>query len=414
MKLEEQIKNSLSNHEEAYNPTAWEAMKAKLDAKYPVAPKSGNGKWWIAAGITAIAITSLLIWNNSTTKNTEIATQTQKDSTEDLERKESNTKNNPQSTSAGNSEVKRDSFNLKNTPLPSSATSNKPTSPETNTVNSEIQHQNDATLENSISSEPTPQININTPLIYTIDEEFKLSINKLCVGSNVINNIDSRPMILLDENKNNIATINGNKSKTIEISTAGMVHIGYYFNGMYKNKKSIIVQNAREIEVQQIDEDIKYENGLPIMRFTSDEELTWSANGQITTGKEATFHFFKQGNQNIELTQKNEQCLTKKTIAVNVEKYNLLAPDAFNPNGFNKTWIPYALIQRNIDFKMVIIDISNGEIVYETTDVNQPWDGTDIRTGRISKEPIQYAWKVQITNPQKGESTNYQGKVRKL
>lgn len=422
MKFEEQIKQSLNNHEEAYNPAAWDAMKAKLDAKYPVAPKGGNGKWWIAAGIATVAITSLLIWNNSTTSTNQIAKQNQENISEDSGRMDSNAKNNPQSTSTNdlmvqseetNSEIAFNNSIQRTVEIKSNLSVKSLDVGEGKKIEDSKLNDYSENTEDPMNFKPVIEQDGGPTKCYAATV-FSPSANNLCFGKNLIENIDKRKMYILDANKKTITTIDGEKSKMVEFTKAGAIHFGYYHQEVLTTFKSIEIEEAPEISVQRIDEDIKYQDGLPVVSFVSDDNITWSANGQSFKGKEATFHFFNQGNETIELTQKYGQCSTSKSISVEVEKYNLQAPEAFKIDGFNKTWIPHALTERNVEFKLQIIDMSNGGIVYQTIDANLPWNGVDIRTGRVADEPIKYAWRVQIMNPKKGEPSIYQGTVRKL
>ena len=57
--IDQLIKESLQQHEMPYNEAAWTSMQAKLDAKAPAsAPRSGNWKYYGAAGIAALTVAS--------------------------------------------------------------------------------------------------------------------------------------------------------------------------------------------------------------------------------------------------------------------------------------------------------------------------------------------------------------------
>ncbi|MGB0915095.1 MAG: hypothetical protein ACPGVI_03440 [Crocinitomicaceae bacterium] len=100
--IEQNIKQSLEQHEMPYNSAAWTAMSAKLDAKMPVSPKS-NFKYYIAASaIVVVAIASYFAFND-------FNSETQKDSNQTaqvIENNESNeaSKNSTQSNQPTNSD----------------------------------------------------------------------------------------------------------------------------------------------------------------------------------------------------------------------------------------------------------------------------------------------------------------------
>ena len=75
--------------------------------------------------------------------------------------------------------------------------------------------------------------------------------------------------------------------------------------------------------------------------------------------------------------------------------------------------MPYALTQRDVNFRMVILDGIDGGMVYETTDASLPWDGTDMRSGTRSSDAKAYVWKVVIYNPESNEPNEYRGTVIK-
>ena len=120
---------------------------------------------------------------------------------------------------------------------------------------------------------------------------------------------------------------------------------------------------------------------------------------------------------NVGLMQEHGCTGTKEESIYVSDDYNLLAVNAFEPLSQDlrkRTFLPYALTQRNTPFKMIILDPSDGGIVFETSDVQLPWDGTDKRTGKMADTNKAYVWKVNLTKPEPGEKMDYMGTVVRM
>jgi hypothetical protein len=63
---------------------------------------------------------------------------------------------------------------------------------------------------------------------------------------------------------------------------------------------------------------------------------------------------------------------------------------------------------------MIIIDPSNGSVIFETTSASQAWKGINQNTGELVKENTSFVWKVVLQKPEKGESPEYMGTVVRL
>ena len=76
--------------------------------------------------------------------------------------------------------------------------------------------------------------------------------------------------------------------------------------------------------------------------------------------------------------------------------------------------MPYALLIRNTPFSMIIIDPSDGGIVFSSNDASNAWDGNDKRNGKMVAPNKAYIWKVNITNPEQKEKQEYKGTIVRL
>lgn len=158
-------------------------------------------------------------------------------------------------------------------------------------------------------------------------------------------------------------------------------------------------------------------NLIPTISFinlTEDaENFAWDIKGiKTSTDTQIDYTFRKKGTYIVELSAGNEFGCTstiQKPIEVKAD-YNLLAPTAFTPNGDNKNdyFIPEALRIMDVEFTMVIYDKA-GTMMYQTNEVNLPWDGTNVNDNSQAEDGA-YIWKVQFKNAN-GELEMYEGQV---
>ena len=172
-----------------------------------------------------------------------------------------------------------------------------------------------------------------------------------------------------------------------------------------------------------VEDHLNYENGLPQLNAHaySDGHNTWYVNEKAVSSNqnETSFNLFSKGNYNISLkTQDEKGCTAVSNVAFNVEDdYNLLAVNAFTPSSIdtrNRFFIPFALTQRDTPFTMIVIDPADGAILFETSNADMPWDGTDRNTGKMVDENKSYVWKVILEHPESNEKPEYLGTVVRL
>jgi len=153
---------------------------------------------------------------------------------------------------------------------------------------------------------------------------------------------------------------------------------------------------------------------------TEGKDLTamWNfGDNSFSTDEVGTHVYKKKGTYTASLTVTgNNGCQAKISDKVNIaEDYNLLAPNAFSPNGDggNDNFIPKALLAMpDCNFKMTIYD-RTGKQVYQTSRIDAPWDGNDATTGaRYTTETV-FVWKVQLMLPGKPKE-EYMGHVTLL
>jgi hypothetical protein len=112
------------------------------------------------------------------------------------------------------------------------------------------------------------------------------------------------------------------------------------------------------------------------IKLTTQPNLTynWNVDGYNTTEQDATLTINRIGTFQIELEITNEYGCTsidKRTIIANsCEEWTYYAPNAFVPDGTNKTWIP---VGENITIDMIRIFTREGQVIFEGV---TEWDGT--------------------------------------
>lgn len=86
------------------------------------------------------------------------------------------------------------------------------------------------------------------------------------------------------------------------------------------------------------------------------------------------------------------------------DNFNLYAPDGINLSAteyHSRTFMPRALEVMNVPFKMMIYD-RNSKLLYETSNVNQPWTGIDVSTNQVVPTGG-YVWVVKLKKDGKEE-----------
>ncbi len=422
-KFEKQIKDALNNYEAPYDASHWTSLNKKLGQ-----PKSTLYKWiGGTAAILAIAVLGYYVADNyQSTNKTPIATHTNKDELTTIQQNDEIIEINQIVSDANHSESITPHSDI-----------NSETNNNSNPAQSNIQNQqninnqmiNDNDDLNHFNNENTsikPSSNINYPS--TSDE----SINPEQAKAEVV--IDGFAKCL---NESFEIRPSVPKQKAIyqwdlgdgTIVNANFVNHTYSKAGNYKItltlkdiKTQEVVKKSEPVEVTVYDQPqanftYEFSNGvMPFVVFKNNTDVpttSWEIVG-VTSANTQNFEYsFKhKGDYVVKLTTVNENgCSSTTTQVISIEKdYNLLAPNAFSPNGdnLNDFFIPKALPLLNQPFTMLIYN-RQGNLIYETNDANKPWDGINFRDGVPASDGV-YVWIVQLKND-KGEIETYQGQI---
>jgi hypothetical protein len=249
-----------------------------------------------------------------------------------------------------------------------------------------------------------------------------LSFN--CVGDQtMISNSNSIELVILSPS-NITYTIPAESELPLSIDEKGYYRIGTM------TSKGVFSENAKQLvnESPALDfaiEELNYLNGIPTLPLSvKSSETTYSlyVNDQFiqtNTKKELDVYVFEKGSNKIMICSSNDlACKTTITKTISVENdYNLLAVNAFDPfsnDNRKSTFMPFALLKRETPFTLIIIDPSDGGIVFSSSDASNAWDGNDKRNGKMVAPNKAYIWKVTIANPEQKEKQEYKGTIVRL
>lgn len=413
--FENNIKESLNGFEVPYDAAAWSAMSKRLDQTMPTAGGS-NLKWYLGGAATvAVIVTTALLWPSSDVEKSQHITSTSTEKVKEIEDQVHTSKGtSTQTTIKDASSIEAP---VKNT---SNGTSNLIAfDPAPTFYDNAIDHLNEN--DNSFMKEDEPVNSIFDPIIEMIAPSVH-SVANICLNeSTTINNTNKQELTVVGPN--GITTIKGNSSLQFTPDSEGIYNLGFMVNGIFNSKESFVVKPLPKADFT-IDETYNYENGVPSINLSTNSQgvaHTWTFEGQngTTSGTETKAHFFYKGEYDIALTVTGSNSC-KSTVSKSVqidETYNLMAVNGFDPmssdNRIN-SFIPRGLVERSADFRMIIIDPTDGAIIFETSDVSNPWRGLDKRNGQMVSSNKAYIWKVTLNNPLKGENPEYKGTIVRL
>ena len=412
--IEELFKQSLEGHELPYDASAWNALNNKLNKSNA----SGYFKlWpWVLGSVLLITVSSILFWN--TDKKSTITNESDKTNTS---KNKTNTEKNPSQTI--NLADQKQKQPLKDV-LPNVVQEELPNSSEDNNNNEEKNTLEDSQSEDR-SVENAQESTKNQDLV--INEIPKIVCPALtfnCIGEQQdISNLNGVDIILISPSNRQII-IPANSHKLITASEKGYYRIGTL------SSEELFTEISKQLvnEIPALDlsiEELNYLNGLPTLPInvrSSETNYTIYVNNkfmQQTNVQMAELYLFENGSNQIMISACNEfKCTSTvyKTISTD-QDYNLLAVNAFDPfssDNRKSTFMPYALTLRKSPFKLVIIDPSDGGIVFESSDASNAWDGYDKRNGKMVPPNKAYAWKVNIANPEQKEKRDYKGTIVRL
>lgn len=410
--IEKLLHDALDKHEMPFDPKAWEQMSARLDGK---TPSKFYKKWWIAASVGIVAVSAATFYTLHSNENMPANVQ----------------KETPVATSR-NFKTPEVSSNTAITQTTNNPSNN--TTPITNapvTYQKQQEHSTMATSEIkevkhvaqiTLPAEITPIQKKNTSITTVAEEHLALVLpDHVCLND-----------VLLIENPYTTKSLHvtlGNK-KTLEIGpkehmSVDAAEIGdiAVFTGNQLTKTIQVVQPKGKLTLE-VDPTLIYNNGIPAIEFNAvgaEKNVTWDCGNVPYTLQKGMLiaHPYASQVVTVKATAIDENgCTLEETSTVRLdERYNLLAPTAFvtnSPDERNKTFMPYALVERNTPFELYIYDPKTGRVIFTSNDVNNPWNGFDKNANEIVPEGSTWLWKVILHKPNAGEPAEYKGTIQRL
>jgi PKD repeat protein len=165
----------------------------------------------------------------------------------------------------------------------------------------------------------------------------------------------------------------------------------------------------------------EYENTIPSVHFENrsigGKTYAWDFGDGTTSNLMVPRHVYKKsGVYTVSLLVTNSTGCTdrmEKTVRIE-DDYNLLASKSFSPNGdgLEDSFMPEALKTLGVRFHMTVHNGSTGELVYETSDAQKPWNGRVGGRGEACPGG-DYIWMVEMKDGEKLGGT-YNGTVSLL
>lgn len=425
--MEDALRNSLENHEVPYNPNAWSSIKNKIGSSWTLTQ-------WITGSAAAIALvaTAIVFWpSNEAIKNEDakLAVTLEDDQKIINQPATDNNANEPilteENTPNDDNVVATTTLANANNSVPNNASSDnrtdhsQPIPNNTSATDSSIDRENnldrDAThLANATDSDRTNRV---APLSITAD--FKASAYTICEGTTILLNPKVSKTGTSHTWDFGDGTTSNESNATHNYLTAGTFIITHTIRE--NNSTKILASDRQSIVVNPLPS-VDYSSNQPLKDVpsidfeytgTTTNQVLWSIDGNVVSDQMKFQQTFREkGEHIVELSVSNiEGCNNTAIEKIEIEEdYNLFAPTAFTPNGDNNNdqFIPVALTLLNNDFKLLVYDFE-GQLVYQTTNANTPWDGRDIRTQTEAEAGV-YVWFVTLTN-ENGVEEIYRGQV---
>jgi hypothetical protein len=409
--LENNFKEALENFSLPYEPGAWTQLNARLN----VTPTPLYKKSWfkISALLSVIGIAILGFYVNQ--KESAKPKETQLTQENDQQQVESKGLTSATNTSTAISKKKKGATNPQ---LTDSKTGVNPIPVEKIAA---LIDQKPTWFDSKAYKFPEffEPIMEETPIV---QENFIPIISKksICLNDEMdIDNPYKHHFIMVVYPDGRQEQLAPNKGVHFVASSPGVIKVMH--NNITEQLTVLAPDNKLYIES---DPTLIYEQGIPTVKFTvsgNDQAVSWWSNVKNSEAKNELFvvHPFKEKQVKVQVNSADKNgCTVSETKTITMkETYNLLALTGFSPTNIDarlNRFMPYALIQRNTPFELIIIDTKNGATLFQTNDENNAWDGIDRRTGELVPVGSIWAWKVVLKYPQAGENPEYSGTITRL
>ena len=424
--FEKLLNAKLQNNEVELNFDSWNAIEKKL----PSAPKS-NLYYWIGAAIMIGTISAAIIYFNN--KNTNTFIKNIEDNSNDISQNnndyldkvvdlneplvDENISKSLIEENTGNANLSKENSTNNNTKESEMLTESVNKTLDENSLNEfDNNTVHNETVEYQNSKENETLITEKTIL----KAEFSFSNNKACIEDPISFNALQQPNVtyLWDLGDGNFSDL---PSLEHQYNEPGIYYVQLTVNSetdsnVYKKSSEfeLVIHDkpSSSININSVEE-----NGIPFKQFSQSNNdlnaIVWDfGDGSKSTEFEPIHRYLHKGNYlaTLDITDENN-CSNSFSRSINVEEvFNLMAPNTFTPNGdgINDNFIPESLKIMDVEFTMTIFN-KFGKRLYQTKNINQPWEGIDQNSGQKCQEG-NYLWVVQLIN-KNGETEQYKGAI---
>ncbi|MFM7664739.1 MAG: hypothetical protein ACKO68_09460 [Bacteroidota bacterium] len=418
--IDDLFKKAIESQSEPYNPAAWEKLSNRLDAGIPPR-KNPFVKWGLPGLAVLVSVAAIAYYNSeSPIKKTQVSEVEQQNKTEQVV-------HNPETAKRVSNDQTSEKTKItdqNDVPLAQTSNLSEPegaTSEVHNSDNQTTKSKEQGSTETAVL-QPAQIGKMEQESIQNIapklSENFTALVLPTCENDALdVQNANDFGIVL--RSKEFEEKISSNTTKKIKLPV-GNYEVVHSVSGVSLQNHAVVGVTSSEIVVGEL----YYNSGLPYRHASIKTENTVTAIASQEThvtccSKEMEMLAFNKGNYTLSVETSNEMGCRGKSIETFyvAEDYNLLSVNAFEPlsqDSRKSTFIPFALTQRGTPFRMVVLDPSDGGIVFETTDALIPWDGIDKRTGKLADSNKAYVWKVNLSKPEPGEKSDYLGTVVRM
>lgn len=410
-KLENAFKQALDNHELPYDAAAWKAVQKQL-------PATKSPWYWVggaAAVVLIVGLASILADNNATdvvvsdpivnieTLSTTHVEDTQATSEAYFEQSEAHVLQNTGKQSASGDAA------IKHHAVIADVTFNKQSDGVVNRTSTTSSTDLPVSSQSNITATSTWNDNASKASIsgmhtfYCQNAKVILFAHNVPAHTDVIWNLSDGTSI-----KGSKAEFNATKELKVRMKLV---------NSNDKNLSrltewssiNVIEAEIPEVVIQKTEKNTKnyvvFANTNPNI-----ENMVWRVDNMVCQAATCASYMTTKGSHSYSIESYDRNgCYASVSGFIDIdEDYNLYVENTFTPNGdgINDVFLPEALKLRAVNFKMTIYD-RNGKLLYETTEIARPWDGST--NGQSIEEGV-YVWVVTLIN-EEGQPEQYRGVV---
>jgi len=371
--FEDHIREAFEGHEAPYNPKAWSKLEASLGGKL-----GGFSSSLKIASVVAVIATSGFGLNYFSDSNSEI--------TNSIEPTQI-------STSAAQLEVKNaDSNEEVPIQLTDESSANEASAVLASTAEVE---QSDLKVETAFAASVVAAApKIKEPKLPK--QALEISTSNACLGELIEFRVETDKSVVWEFGDGKVQY---GKSVAHRYSSAG-VYIAKV-SVLDNRDQAMQVLNSSELRINDIpNPDFEFERPCDnaqasIVFDASNPEIQniWKlGDGSVLEGAHVEHKYEKMGFFKAKHIVENEfGCRDSVTKRVAVcRAYNLLAPKSFNPSLGG--WFPIGLKKGDVSFDLKIMDSEAGDLVFQSSNSQDEWDGVVAHSGKKSKSGQSFLW----------------------